>query len=71
MKKLAYGNPEGLKLLFMFSFKLNQDTILRLRENYNIYFDIISLLAANNHSGVIPSIFKKLASHLNVIFKNK
>ena len=45
--------------------------MLLLRESDNIYFDIISLLAANNHSNIISSILKKLANQLNVIFKNK
>lgn len=45
LEKLMQVCPAALKFLFMLSFKLDQETILSLREDEkkNIYFDIISL----------------------------
>lgn len=50
LEKLAQSSPQALKFLFIFCFKLEQETILSLREENNIYYDIINMLEINNHT---------------------
>ncbi|KAL4479833.1 hypothetical protein ABPG74_020349 [Tetrahymena malaccensis] len=71
LQMLAKNRPYALKFLFFFSYKLDQELVLSLREEKNIFYEIFQLLDCNSHTDTIISILKTLLNYLDYIFKSK